>query len=145
MPQAGAVKMSDTLCHPADGLGAAAPGPIGHGTIAHHTDHGLRPLAPTTAAHHTPIALGVPPYRRSTDRYTNRSDGATVRNLRRGTTADALDSLSASGVTALVEALINDKPARGHAYVEYKKVEGLRGGVQDPQDAVGRHCTITKK
>ena len=52
------------------------------------------------------------PYHRNADHYTSRSDGTTVRNLRRGTTADALEALRSSGVAALVDALIDDRYSR---------------------------------
>ena len=43
------------------------------------------------------------------DPYNHRHDTTTVRHLRRGTTADALAALQASGVTALVESLVADR------------------------------------
>ena len=68
--------------------------------VRSHGNRTLEPVRSTVPAKH----LGL--YSRAAKALGNRADAPVVRNLRRGTTADALVALRDAGVTALVEDLL---------------------------------------
>ena len=80
------------------------------------------------------------PYSRAAARIVTRSDAPVVRNLRRGTTADALAALRDAGITALIEDLLQERYARSAATLSASL---LKTGAYFHEEAFGHDANDT--
>jgi len=99
-------RTADVPPHPKAKANGGGPMPCQCNPVPAHATRTLEPARSTVPAKHRGL------YSRAAKALGNRADAPVVRNLRRGTIADALAALRDAGVTALVEDLLKDRYAQ---------------------------------